>query len=112
MDPARAHEFDPAAVPSVGQLLRELDEAAEAKAEAKADDESAAQGAAGAAGDDTPVAKPAPKLASEWEKTSLRPYVAALEAHARAIADDAAAKRRGGDDARDAKRVKSEGIEF
>lgn len=33
VDPERAHEFDPATVPSVGQLLKELDQAAEVKSE-------------------------------------------------------------------------------
>jgi len=56
VDPERIDEFDPGSVPTVGQLLRELDEL-------------------GKAGDVT-------EHHSDWEKTSLKPYVEILDNHA------------------------------
>ncbi|KAF8492514.1 prim-pol domain-containing protein [Gautieria morchelliformis] len=51
VDPARVHEFDPEGVPTVGQLLRELDDA-------------------GVDGQ---------QHHSDWEKTSMKPYVDMLD---------------------------------
>ncbi|KAI0251181.1 prim-pol domain-containing protein [Lactifluus subvellereus] len=55
VDPEKIDEFDPELVPTVGQLLRELDAA---------------------------TSESAGEEHSDWEKTSLKPYVDILEKHA------------------------------
>ncbi|KAF8606988.1 prim-pol domain-containing protein [Ceratobasidium sp. AG-I] len=68
VDPAHVDEFDPEAVPSVGQLLRELN--------------------------DVPKAESDVEHHSDWEHTSLKPYVEMLERHASAIMNDSRERKR------------------
>ncbi|KAJ7209607.1 hypothetical protein GGX14DRAFT_364514 [Mycena pura] len=68
VDPAHIDEFDPEAVPTVTQLLGELD---------------AADGADGV------------EHHSDWERTSLRPYVEMLEKHNQRMMDEVRRERRG-----------------
>jgi DNA primase small subunit len=68
IDPDRAHEFDPEAVPHVGELLVELDNA--------------------------PAADSGGKIPEDYERTSLKPYVEMLERHAKAIMADVRGARR------------------
>jgi len=71
VDPDRIDEFDPEKVPTVGQLLRELDAAVSSEGEHH----------------------------SDWEKTSLKPYVELLERHAMGLMDEVRRiKREGGMD--------------
>ncbi|KAG9103821.1 hypothetical protein FRC06_007799 [Ceratobasidium sp. 370] len=69
VDPARVNDFDPETVPSVGQLLRELN--------------------------DAPGAESGSEHHSDWEHTSLKPYVDMLEKHAAAIMNDSRERKRG-----------------
>jgi len=64
VDPAKIDDFDPEAVPTVGQLLRELDAVGK-------DEESMGE------------------HHSDWEKTSLKPYVEMLNQHAARLMDEA-----------------------
>ncbi|THH21135.1 hypothetical protein EW146_g368 [Bondarzewia mesenterica] len=70
VDPERIDEFDPERVPTVGQLLRELDAAAP---ESGAEEH------------------------SDWEKTSLKPYVDMLERHAAELMNEVRIGRRAAD---------------
>lgn len=73
IDPARADEFDPFGVPTVGQLLREIDDWA-----AKGKKEPAAEGEI-----------------QDWEKTSLKPYVDVFKRFvAGLVRDEATATKR------------------
>ncbi|KAG9123351.1 hypothetical protein FRC07_015058 [Ceratobasidium sp. 392] len=69
VDPARVDEFDPETVPSVGQLLQELN--------------------------NVPDAESGSEHHSDWEHTSLKPYVDMLEKHAAAIMNDSRERKRG-----------------
>ncbi|CCO30735.1 DNA primase small subunit [Rhizoctonia solani AG-1 IB] len=69
VDPAHVDEFDPEAVPTIGGLLRELD--------------------------NLPATQPGVEHHSDWEHTSLKPYVEMLERHASAIMNDARERKRG-----------------
>ncbi|KAJ7251816.1 hypothetical protein B0H12DRAFT_1234082 [Mycena haematopus] len=68
VDPERIEEFDPEAVPTVNQLLSELDTVAE-NAEHH----------------------------SDWERTSLKPYVDMLDRHNQRIMDEVLKDKRGAD---------------
>ncbi|KAG8720422.1 hypothetical protein FRC08_000295 [Ceratobasidium sp. 394] len=68
VDPARVNDFDPETVPSVGQLLQELD--------------------------NVPSAEPGSEHHSDWEHTSLKPYVDMLERHVAAIMNDSRERKR------------------
>ncbi|KAJ7690633.1 prim-pol domain-containing protein [Mycena rosella] len=68
VDPARIEEFDPETVPTVTQLLKELDAVAESA-----------------------------EHHSDWERTSLKPYVDMLDKHNLAIMDQVR-KEKGGPD--------------
>ncbi|KAJ6497848.1 hypothetical protein C8R45DRAFT_142111 [Mycena sanguinolenta] len=68
VDPDRIEEFDPEAVPTVNQLLRELDTTAE-NAEHH----------------------------SDWERTSLKPYVDMLDRHNQRIMEEVRRDKRGAD---------------
>ncbi|KAH9852332.1 prim-pol domain-containing protein [Lenzites betulinus] len=68
VDPRTVDRFDPASVPTVGQLLHELDSAA-----APIADENG-----GAAGEHH----------SDWERTSLKPYVEFLDKHVKALLEE------------------------
>lgn len=81
VDPAMVDVFDPATVPTVGQLLQELDEAANQDA-----------------GDNTRPGMEINLYDSnhhlyfcyvDWEKTSLKPYVDFLDKHIQSILDEA-----------------------
>ncbi|CAE6413399.1 unnamed protein product [Rhizoctonia solani] len=69
VDPAHVDEFDPEAVPTIGGLLRELD--------------------------NLPATQPGVEHHSDWEHTSLKPYVEMLERHASAIMNDVRERKRG-----------------
>ncbi|KAF7375957.1 DNA primase [Mycena sanguinolenta] len=68
VDPEKIEEFDPEAVPTVNQLIRELDTTAE-NAEHH----------------------------SDWERTSLKPYVDMLDRHNQRIMEEVRRDKRGGD---------------
>ncbi|TXT15458.1 uncharacterized protein COLE_01651 [Cutaneotrichosporon oleaginosum] len=76
IDPNHAQHFDPDAVPTVGELLVELDRA--------------------------PPSDSNGKMAEDYDRTSLKPYVEMLDRHARAITADV---RRG-------REAKEESMEF
>ncbi|KAI0066789.1 prim-pol domain-containing protein [Artomyces pyxidatus] len=61
IDPAQIDKFDPERVPTVGKLLRELDAA---------------------------TAESGTEEHSDWEKTSLKPYVDMLDKHAAGLMDE------------------------
>ncbi|KII87772.1 hypothetical protein PLICRDRAFT_176544 [Plicaturopsis crispa FD-325 SS-3] len=73
VDPARVDRFDPAKVPTVAQLLRELDADAEMHVDTATPGEESA---------DTKDIKP------DWHKTSLGPYVDMLDRHAAGLMED------------------------
>ncbi|KAF8893864.1 DNA primase catalytic subunit [Infundibulicybe gibba] len=75
LDPTRIEEFDPEKVPTLAQLLRELDAAI------KTDDEAGDQ-----AGD---------HRSEDWEKTSLKPYIEFLDKHNLRIMEQARRDKRG-----------------
>ncbi|GMK55912.1 hypothetical protein CspeluHIS016_0209680 [Cutaneotrichosporon spelunceum] len=62
IDPAKVDDFDPDTVPTVGELLVELDRASSSDNDGK--------------------------MVEDYDRTSLKPYVEMLERHARAIMDD------------------------
>ncbi|KAB5595833.1 DNA primase small subunit [Ceratobasidium theobromae] len=68
VDPALVDEFDPESVPTVGNLLQELNNIFNAE--------------------------PGVEHHSDWERTSLKPYVEMLERHASAIMNDARERKR------------------
>ncbi|KAL6302689.1 prim-pol domain-containing protein [Sparassis latifolia] len=73
VDPDSIYNFQPERVPTVGQLLRELDELA--------------PNAAGDGGE----------RHADWEKTSLKPYVDMLDRHVMALMEDVRWQKRGTD---------------
>ncbi|KAH8113747.1 prim-pol domain-containing protein [Phellopilus nigrolimitatus] len=78
VDPARADEFNPEKVPTVGQLLRELDELS---SNAMPGVESETPGDGG------------PRH-SDWERTSLKPYVEMLDMHVRGVMEEVRRRKR------------------
>lgn len=88
IDISKVDEFDPLAVPTVHQLLAEIDDWEANRANAEADGEDGAE-----------------KL-QDWQKTSLRPYVETFRAHVNAVLrDEGAERKRGREDG-------GEGMEF
>lgn len=69
VDPRTIDRFDPARVPTVGQLLRELDKAAPAPT-------APAEGAGVA------------EHHADWERTSLKPYVDMLDKHVMGLLEE------------------------
>lgn len=135
VDPTRIDEFDPAKVPTVGQLLKEIDEAMVVNAEDGAEGAHhlpgkllfsqslaplghflsrarrgipihAISGLPGAILHPltsyafTDHSPPFPHRAAEidWEKTSLKPYIALLDAHNKALMEETRRRKRGGKD--------------
>jgi DNA primase small subunit len=80
VDPQHVEDFDPDTVPTVGKLLRELEQAAR----------DAAAGGGGGGGEGGNALEPG----REWAATSLRPYVEAFEQHIKAIMADVLAKKK------------------
>lgn len=74
VDPERIDEFDPDTVPTVGQLLQELDAA---KAESGTEEHSGGSSVPAHSNCELINA-----LVIDWERTSLKPYVDMLEKHA------------------------------
>ncbi|KAF5370633.1 hypothetical protein D9758_002112 [Tetrapyrgos nigripes] len=70
VDPSRIDEFDPASVPTVGQLLEELNATGNNSNE---------QGA---------------EHHSDWERTSLKPYVDMLDKHAQGLMEEVRREKR------------------
>ncbi|KAJ7188511.1 hypothetical protein C8R46DRAFT_23117 [Mycena filopes] len=68
VDPARIEEFDPEVVPTVTQLLNELDTVAESS-----------------------------EHHSDWERTSLKPYIEMLDKHNQRIMEEVRKEKRGAD---------------
>ena len=66
VDPRTIDKFNPSRVPTVGQLLRELDQLAPTQ----------------------PVENGSGEHHSDWERTSLKPYVEMLDKHALAIMEE------------------------
>jgi hypothetical protein len=75
VDPKTIIDFDPDTVPTVGQLLREL--------------ERAARDSAASSGNNAPL-----EPGREWAATSLKPYVEAFEQHVKAIMSDVLARKK------------------
>lgn len=79
VDPAQIEDFDPEAVPTVGQLLDELNRF-------ESDPESPGEHHSGT----FTLNHPLPSrliLSSDWERTSLKPYVEMLDKHALRLMD-------------------------
>jgi DNA primase small subunit len=76
VDPSKIDEFDPGSVPTVGELLAELDKAGGMEV----DEEGGAR--AGELGLYIYIHSTELISAVDWEKTSLRPYVEMMERHA------------------------------
>ncbi|KAF7795624.1 hypothetical protein EIP86_006789 [Pleurotus ostreatoroseus] len=74
VDPENIDDFNPERVPTVGQLLRELD--------------NISAGSDGTNGDSA-------EHHSDWEKTSLKPYVQMLDKHALALMEEVRRSKRG-----------------
>jgi hypothetical protein len=77
VNPSLVDDFDPATVPTVGELLSQLDRA------------SAAASGTGSADEDAKGRK------EDWEHTSLGPYVAMFEKHVGEILREARGRKRG-----------------
>jgi DNA primase small subunit len=86
VDPERIDEFDPERVPTVGQLLRELDSIGKPEGETEAHH-------SGTPRFMTPFAVPADKDV-DWEKTSLKPYVDMLDKHALRLMEEVRRSKR------------------
>ena len=81
IDPAKIDDFDPEAVPTVGQLLREMDAIGK-------DDDSMGEHYSGTSLF-CAFRSPHCKVTTDWEKTSLKPYVEMLNQHAARLMDEA-----------------------
>jgi DNA primase small subunit len=79
VDPEKIDEFDPELVPTVGQLLRELDAAT---SESAGEEHSGLSLLLERPGICAEVGLVNGFCISDWEKTSLKPYVDMLEKHA------------------------------
>jgi DNA primase small subunit len=82
VDPERIEEFDPEAVPTIDQLLSELDTVAKA-----------AEHHSGEFYDPTLFLYFTSDV--DWERTSLKPYVDMLDRHNQSIMDEARKEKRG-----------------
>lgn len=82
VDPLRVDRFDPESVPSVGQLLRELNEL-----EANAGADSVQPSHSGKT-DCCPFLRNQANIKADWERTSLKPYVDMLDDHVRGLMDE------------------------
>ncbi|KAI0074079.1 prim-pol domain-containing protein [Panus rudis PR-1116 ss-1] len=74
VDPTRIEQFNPETVPTVMQLLKELDEASQNKMDT--------DGGEAGEGDAENLKE------KDWEKTSLKPYIEMLDKHAAALMDE------------------------
>jgi len=136
VDPTRIEEFDPAKVPTVGQLLKEIDESMVINNEAAAEEahplpgkpfilalkrlflsHELSEGRRKSVRSPTPIGSRSRKLRSsecflmsltsymfadlrrvtetDWEKTSLKPYVVLLDAHNKALMEETRRRKRG-----------------
>ena len=77
VDPRTVDKFDPARVPTVQQLLRELDSASASAPPTAANGETG-DGGAGAGGEHH----------ADWEKTSLKAYVDMLDRHVMVLMEE------------------------
>ncbi|KAJ9124275.1 hypothetical protein QFC22_001075 [Naganishia vaughanmartiniae] len=84
VEPSQVDDFDPAGVPTVGQLLRELDQthAESLEDDVKMDDE------------ETKDDKSSRRSEPDYNRTSLRPYVELFEKHIAAVMRDAREAKR------------------
>ena len=78
VDPRTVDKFDPARVPTVQQLLRELDSSAPPTAASGETGNGGAGAGAGAGGEHH----------ADWEKTSLRAYVDMLDRHVMGLMEE------------------------
>lgn len=81
IDPAKVDKFDPDTVPTVGELLVELDRAPPSDSNGKMTEGE--------------LNSSLRKLTSDYERTSLKPYVDMLEKHARGVIADVKGVRQG-----------------
>ena len=87
VDPAHIDKFDPESVPTVGQLLHELDERSAGK-DRNGNEENGSQHHSGRRFD---FLSTQPKLILfhiDWEYTSLKPYVDMLNTHVRGVLEE------------------------
>ena len=80
VDPRTVDKFDPARVPTVQQLLRELDAASAPP--------TAASGSGGEIGDGGAGAGAGGEHHADWEKTSLKAYVDMLDRHVMGLMEE------------------------
>lgn len=83
VNPSLVEEFNPATVPTVGDLLNELD-----KVPADASEGRKVEGGL------SPL-RPGPRLITDYEHTSLKPYVEMFEKHVAAVLRDARGAKKG-----------------
>lgn len=80
VDPTRVATFNPEKVPTVAQLLRELDMFEKTKAKIAKE--------AAEKGDEAMVVDEDQKDQADWSKTSLRPYVEMLDSYGKSLVED------------------------
>ena len=88
VDPEHIDEFDPESVPTVGQLLRELDDLVKADGEGDAAEHHSGLSFSF-------VVHGESDCVLDWEKTSLKPYVEILDKHALKLMEQIRRDRRG-----------------
>jgi DNA primase small subunit len=86
VDPSTIDEFDPEAVPTVEQLLQELNNAGS---------ETEGEHHSGMTFRCSTPDKATEDTCSDWEKTSLKPYVDMMDKHALALMEEVRRNKRG-----------------
>lgn len=106
VDPKLVYDFDPNSVPTVGKLIRELNEAAAAQAASPSAEGSQedikreavgawSYGADGLISPHRMLTADARLLLTDWRQTSLKPYVDMLDQHCAGLMRQTREKKRG-----------------